>query len=195
MRFCFLVTKSNSLLGRNTCWRHQPTWHHREEKERMAQQQRKKQRATEEKESLTRIAIVSKDKCKPKKCALECKAACPGVREVDEEEVSIRNSFISESPRQTMHRSLTSRQGFIDFPFDLSFMINLFDRSRVFLRKCALDAVFVWKKAPLRFSFIWDHFSLWPFPRWIGNCNYQFTFCFPAKIFKAVDFPEIYEDF
>ena len=47
----------------------------------MAQQQRKKQRATEEKESLTRIAIVNKDKCKPKKCALECKAACPVNRQ------------------------------------------------------------------------------------------------------------------
>mmetsp|Transcript_30710 Transcript_30710/g.86062 ORF Transcript_30710/g.86062 Transcript_30710/m.86062 type:complete len:627 (+) Transcript_30710:108-1988(+) len=38
---------------------------------------RKKQRATEEKDKLTRIAIVNKDKCKPKKCALECKASCP----------------------------------------------------------------------------------------------------------------------
>jgi ATP-binding cassette subfamily E protein 1 len=42
---------------------------------------RKMQRATEEKESLTRIAIVSKDKCKPKKCAQECKAACPVNRQ------------------------------------------------------------------------------------------------------------------
>lgn len=29
---------------------------------------------------LTRIAIVSEDKCKPKKCALECKKSCPVVR-------------------------------------------------------------------------------------------------------------------
>lgn len=38
---------------------------------------RKKQRETEEKDKLTRIAIVNKDRCKPKKCALECKQACP----------------------------------------------------------------------------------------------------------------------
>ncbi len=24
-----------------------------------------------------RIAIINKDKCKPKKCALECKKSCP----------------------------------------------------------------------------------------------------------------------
>jgi ATP-binding cassette subfamily E protein 1 len=29
---------------------------------------------------LTRIAIVSKDKCKPKKCRQECKRSCPVVR-------------------------------------------------------------------------------------------------------------------
>lgn len=28
-------------------------------------------------EKLTRVAIVNKDKCKPKKCALECKKGCP----------------------------------------------------------------------------------------------------------------------
>mmetsp|Transcript_42687 Transcript_42687/g.59820 ORF Transcript_42687/g.59820 Transcript_42687/m.59820 type:complete len:624 (-) Transcript_42687:449-2320(-) len=42
---------------------------------------RKKQRATEEKEELTRIAIVSKDKCKPKKCRQECKQSCPVNRQ------------------------------------------------------------------------------------------------------------------
>ncbi|KAJ1513650.1 Fe-S cluster-binding ribosome biosynthesis protein [Coelomomyces lativittatus] len=31
-------------------------------------------------EKLTRIAIVSSDKCKPKKCRLECKKSCPVVR-------------------------------------------------------------------------------------------------------------------
>merc|ERR1711998_469317 len=31
-------------------------------------------------ESLTRIAIVSDDKCKPKKCKQECKRSCPVVR-------------------------------------------------------------------------------------------------------------------
>lgn len=34
----------------------------------------------EEKENLTRIAIVSADKCKPKKCHQECKKSCPVVR-------------------------------------------------------------------------------------------------------------------
>ena len=34
----------------------------------------------EEEEKLTRIAIVSKDKCKPKKCRQECKRQCPVVR-------------------------------------------------------------------------------------------------------------------
>jgi ATP-binding cassette subfamily E protein 1 len=33
------------------------------------------------KESLTRIAIISKDKCRPKKCRLECKRECPVVRQ------------------------------------------------------------------------------------------------------------------
>jgi len=32
-------------------------------------------------DSLTRIAIVSKDKCKPKKCRQECKRQCPVVRQ------------------------------------------------------------------------------------------------------------------
>lgn len=31
-------------------------------------------------ENLTRIAIVSSDKCKPKKCRQECKRQCPVVR-------------------------------------------------------------------------------------------------------------------
>lgn len=29
---------------------------------------------------LTRIAIVSNDRCKPKKCRQECKKSCPVVR-------------------------------------------------------------------------------------------------------------------
>jgi ATP-binding cassette subfamily E protein 1 len=29
---------------------------------------------------LTRIAIVSEDKCKPKKCRQECKKSCPVVK-------------------------------------------------------------------------------------------------------------------
>ena len=32
------------------------------------------------KEALTRIAIVSDDKCKPKRCKQECKKSCPVVR-------------------------------------------------------------------------------------------------------------------
>ena len=31
-------------------------------------------------EKLTRIAIVSSDRCKPKKCRQECKKSCPVVR-------------------------------------------------------------------------------------------------------------------
>ena len=31
-------------------------------------------------ETMTRIAIVNDDKCKPKKCGLECKRNCPVVR-------------------------------------------------------------------------------------------------------------------
>ena len=34
----------------------------------------------EQKESITRIAIVNADKCKPKKCHQECKKSCPVVR-------------------------------------------------------------------------------------------------------------------
>ena len=33
-----------------------------------------------EQESLTRIAILSSDRCKPKKCRQECKRSCPVVR-------------------------------------------------------------------------------------------------------------------
>jgi ATP-binding cassette, sub-family E, member 1 len=29
---------------------------------------------------LTRVAIVSEDKCKPKKCRQECKKSCPVVK-------------------------------------------------------------------------------------------------------------------
>jgi hypothetical protein len=39
---------------------------------------RKVKKATEE--AHTRIAIVNGDKCKPKKCAQECKKLCPVVR-------------------------------------------------------------------------------------------------------------------
>ena len=31
-------------------------------------------------EELTRIAIINKDRCKPKKCNQECKRTCPVVR-------------------------------------------------------------------------------------------------------------------
>ncbi|XP_017494699.1 PREDICTED: ABC transporter E family member 2-like, partial [Rhagoletis zephyria] len=37
-------------------------------------------RDQETQESLTRIAIVNSDKCKPKRCRLECKKSCPVVR-------------------------------------------------------------------------------------------------------------------
>lgn len=41
---------------------------------------RRKPQVEEEKDKLTRIAIVSNDKCKPKKCRQECKKSCPVVR-------------------------------------------------------------------------------------------------------------------
>lgn len=37
-------------------------------------------REQDEHESLTRIAIVDDQKCKPKKCAQECQKFCPVVR-------------------------------------------------------------------------------------------------------------------
>lgn len=37
-------------------------------------------RAAEETDKQTRIAIVSTDKCKPKRCRQECKKSCPVVR-------------------------------------------------------------------------------------------------------------------
>ena len=37
-------------------------------------------RDQKEQESLTRIAIVNSDRCKPKKCRQECKKSCPVVR-------------------------------------------------------------------------------------------------------------------
>jgi len=39
-----------------------------------------KKKHTKEEDKLTRIAIVSSDKCKPKKCHLECKKNCPVVK-------------------------------------------------------------------------------------------------------------------
>jgi len=40
----------------------------------------KKKQQEEEQDKLTRIAIVSTDKCKPKRCRQECKKSCPVVR-------------------------------------------------------------------------------------------------------------------
>ena len=39
-----------------------------------------KRKQKEEEEKPTRIAIVNGDKCKPRKCAQECKKLCPVVR-------------------------------------------------------------------------------------------------------------------
>jgi len=41
---------------------------------------KKNNKAQEETDKLTRIAIVSTDKCKPKRCRQECKKSCPVVR-------------------------------------------------------------------------------------------------------------------
>lgn len=57
-------------------------------------------KATKEEETLTRIAIVNSDKCKPRKCRQECKRSCPVVRLGKlciEVEVSSKVSYISES--------------------------------------------------------------------------------------------------
>jgi ATP-binding cassette, sub-family E, member 1 len=35
---------------------------------------------TKEEQKQTRIAIIAEDRCKPKKCMLECKKSCPVVR-------------------------------------------------------------------------------------------------------------------
>ena len=40
----------------------------------------KKKQQNEEQDKLTRIAIVSTDNCKPKRCRQECKKSCPVVR-------------------------------------------------------------------------------------------------------------------
>ena len=41
---------------------------------------KKHNKQEEEASKLTRIAIVSTDKCKPKRCKQECKKSCPVVR-------------------------------------------------------------------------------------------------------------------
>lgn len=41
---------------------------------------KKKDKASKEEETLTRIAIVNSEKCKPSKCIQECKKGCPVVR-------------------------------------------------------------------------------------------------------------------
>lgn len=56
-------------------------------------------KATKEEETLTRIAIVNADKCKPRKCRQECKRSCPVVRLGKlciEVEPSSKMAFISE---------------------------------------------------------------------------------------------------
>ena len=39
-----------------------------------------KDKAGDDADHLTRIAIIKKDKCKPKKCRQECKKSCPVVK-------------------------------------------------------------------------------------------------------------------
>ena len=41
---------------------------------------RRNDKSTAPADKLTRIAIVSNDKCKPKRCRQECKKSCPVVR-------------------------------------------------------------------------------------------------------------------
>jgi hypothetical protein len=51
-------------------------------------------------DQLTRIAIVSEDKCKPKKCRQECKKSCPVVKQGSSSKLT-RLKFY----RQALHRS------------------------------------------------------------------------------------------
>jgi hypothetical protein len=46
----------------------------------LASRSRSRKKNEDEQDSLTRIAIVNSDKCKPKKCRQECKNTCPVVR-------------------------------------------------------------------------------------------------------------------
>ena len=39
-----------------------------------------KKKSGDDKDNLTRIAIVNNERCKPKKCVQECKKACPVVK-------------------------------------------------------------------------------------------------------------------
>ena len=41
-----------------------------------------KRKDTEATETLTRIAIVNSDRCKPKRCRQECKKSCPGKKDL-----------------------------------------------------------------------------------------------------------------
>jgi ATP-binding cassette subfamily E protein 1 len=41
---------------------------------------KKKEKESVEEDKLTRIAIISPEKCKPKKCRQECKKSCPVVK-------------------------------------------------------------------------------------------------------------------
>jgi translation initiation factor RLI1 len=59
-------------------------------------------------DKLTRIAIVSTDKCKPKKCRQECKRSCPVVRMG--KEIRFRIMF-----RKALHRSRQQFQDSVHF--------------------------------------------------------------------------------
>ena len=87
---------------------------------------------------LTRIALVSSDKCKPKKCRQECKKSCPVVRMGNlciEVNPKSKVAFISEDVL-ILHRT--------------SFLLSF-----AHLISCcsfALAAVFVWRNALLKRS-------------------------------------------
>jgi len=79
-------------------------------------------------ERLTRIAIVSDDRCKPKKCRQECKRSCPVVR----------MGLLFPDSNFVLHQNKKQRP-------KVSFVSKLLQQiaSPLYLRSCALAAAFV----------------------------------------------------
>lgn len=75
-----------------------------------------------EKDSLTRIAIINEDKCKPNKCALQCKKSCPVVLNG-----KLCVEVTSKSKKSTIHETLCIGCGVCinTCPFSAIQIINL----------------------------------------------------------------------
>ena len=88
----------------------------------------KKKQQEEETDKLTRIAIVSTDKCKPKRCRQECKKSCPVVR------------------MGKLCIEVTSNDKYVSYVILKSYvMLYLTPGLLQSLRSCVLDAAFVSK--------------------------------------------------